>query len=105
MTTRPFARTGATRRDIITARFARNSAHVASLLVQAWPERIPALLPELNSLQGVEVHQSDPKGKIILTVEAPSDRRLLAAISEIESAQGVVTASLVYHEIEDADDE
>ena len=105
MTTRPIARSGATRRDIITARFARHSAHVASLLVQAWPERIPALLSELNGLRGVEVHQSDPKGKIILTVEAPSDRRLLAAISEIEAAEGVVTASLVYHEIEDADDE
>ena len=96
-------RRDASRRDVITARFARGGAHIASLLVQARPERLATAVPALNRLRGVEVHRSDPRGKVVVTVEAPSDRRLLAAIAEIEAVPGVVTANLVYHEIEGAD--
>ncbi|MAF96711.1 MAG: glutamate synthase [Rhodospirillaceae bacterium] len=93
------------RRDLITARFSRTSFHVASLVVQAWPERIAGLTLRLNGLDGVEVHKTGPGGRMILTVEVADDARLLRAISDIEGTDGVITASLVYHQIEDEDHE
>jgi len=97
--------TDPSRRDVIKARFSRESDHIASLLVQAWPERIPALIPRLESLTGIEVHQKDEKGQLIVTVEAGSDRKLLNAISDIEQTVGVITVSLVYHQIEGGENE
>jgi len=104
MTSFPNSGSRPSRRDLLTARLAPDRPHIASLLVQAWPNRIAALTPQLNALGGVEVHHSDPGGRIIVTIEAPDDRRLLAAIAEIEAADGVVTASLVYHQVEEHGD-
>lgn len=92
------------RRDVLKARFSRKSDHIASLLVQAWPERIPELRPQINAMSGIEVHQDDAKGQMIVTVEAGSDRQLLNAISDIEQIKGVIAVSLVYHQIEDTND-
>ncbi len=92
------------RRDLLTARFSQASLQIASLMVQARPEKIDGLTPILNNLKGVEVHNTNNAGKMILSIEAASDRDLLARITEIEKADGVITASLVYHQIVDEDD-
>jgi nitrate reductase NapD len=89
------------RRDLITARFSEQQFHIASLLVQARPEEIPGLKVQLNRLQGIEVHDTDARGRMILTVEAKDDRGLLGAITQIEKTKGVITTSLVYHQIEE----
>lgn len=89
------------RRDLITGRFSRNTGPIASLMVQAWPEFIPELTPTLNAIPGVEVHASEANGRMVVTVEADSDAHLLDTISHIERTEHVVTASLVYHQIED----
>ena len=78
--------------------------HIASVLVQAWPEKIPAVKAELEKLPGVESHQSDGKGKLIVTIEAGSDTALADTMGQIEGSAGVINASLVYHHAEDMDD-
>ena len=79
--------------------------HVASIVVQAWPEKIPAVEAELTGLPGVESHGSSSAGKLILTVETSSDSELLERINRIETADGVISASLVYHHAEEMSDE
>lgn len=91
------------RRGAITARFAKGSDHIVSLLVQVRPERIEDITPELVGREGVEVHATDPKGKIIVTIEAGSDRRLLDTVSWIEAISGVIAAPLVYHQVEESE--
>jgi periplasmic nitrate reductase NapD len=98
MTTRP------SRRDLITARFTEQRFHIASLLVQARPENIPELTTELNLQGGIEVHDTDARGKMILTVEAENDKGLMNAITHVEQTKGVLTTSLVYHQIEEVDE-
>ena len=98
MTTRP------SRRDLISARFTEQRFHIASLLVQARPEHIPGLTDTLNLLGGIEVHDSDARGKMILTVEAENDKSLMEAITHVEQTKGVITTSLVYHQIEEVDE-
>jgi len=98
MTTRP------SRRDLISGRFSQQSFHIASLLVQAWPDKIPGLTVQFNALEGIEVHDTDGNGKMILSVEAKDDSGLMGAITKVEQTQGVITTSLVYHEIGEDDD-
>lgn len=79
------------------------TAHVASLLVQAWPDRIAATEAALNTIPGVESHGSAGPGKLIVTVDVDDDSGLVEAVSRIEATKGVITASLVYHQMDEGD--
>jgi len=89
------------RRDLLKARLIRPSPQIASLMVQARPNHIPELTLELNALSGIEVHASSENGRVVVTVEAEDDQHLLDLISAIEAKDHVITASLVFHQIED----
>jgi nitrate reductase NapD len=88
------------RRDLLKGGFSRPTPHIASLMVQARPEHIPALTPQLNAISGVEVHASADNGRMVVTVEADSDQHLLDLITAIETRQHVINTALVYHQIE-----
>ena len=93
-----------TRRDILKGRITDRSHHIASVLVQGWPDRITEIERELTGLPGVESYGTNGNGKLILTLEAEDDAGLVATMNRIETAKGVVTASLVYHHAEEMDD-
>jgi len=93
-----------TRRDILKGHITDKTRHIASVLVQGWPDRISAIESELTRIPGVESHGSNDTGKLILTLEAENDAGLVETMSRIEKSQGVVTASLVYHHTEEMDD-
>lgn len=93
-----------TRRDILKGRITSKNHHIASVLVQAWPNKIPAIESELTRLAGVESHGSSETGKLILTLEAENDAVLVETMDHIQMAEGVVNVSLVYHHIEEMDD-
>lgn len=89
------------RRDLLKARFLKPAGQIAGLMIQARPEHIKALTPSLNAINGIEVHGTSDKGRMVVTVEAENDQHLLDLISAIERREHVITASLVYHQIED----
>lgn len=93
-----------TRRDILKGRITGKNTHIASVLVQGWPDRIPAIESELTGLAGVESHGSSESGKLILTLEAENDAGLVETMDRIQMAPGVVNVSLVYHHAEEMDD-
>jgi len=93
------------RRDFLTGGPPKQSEHIASVVVQAWPERLTRVEAELTRLPGVESHGSNGAGKLIITVETRSDAELLDRINRIETADGVIAASLVYHHAEELGDE
>ena len=95
----PDARHSPSRRDLLKAKFTRST--IASLMVQARPEHIPALTPELNAISGVEVHASSAAGRMVVTVEADDDQHLLDLITAIQMTERVINACLVYHQVED----
>ena len=71
--------------------------HVASLLVQAWPDGIVATEAALNAIPGVESHGAAGPGKLIVTIDVDDDT------GRIEAAKGVITVSLVYHQMDEGD--
>lgn len=92
------------RRALLTGRATR-APQIASLLVQARPERLASIAPEIARLDGAECHATDAPGRLIVTLEMDSDAGLVSAMSSIAEIDGVITASLVYHQIEDASDD
>ena len=93
------------RRNFLRGRSGERQDHIASILVQGWPERLPQLEAELTRMPGVESHGSNGAGKLILTVETGSDAELIATINRIETSQGVIAASLIYHHAEEMGDD
>ena len=94
------------RRDFIKGRVGREPAHIASLLVQAWPEQLDEVEGFLSGLPGVESHGAVGTGKLIVTIETENDGALVDTINRIERTEGVITASLVYHHMDqEADNE
>ena len=93
-----------TRRDILKGRIASKNHHIASVVVQGWPDKLPAIETELTSLPGVESHGSSEAGKLVLTLEAENDAGLVETMEYIQMAEGVVNVSLVYHHMEEMDD-
>ena len=79
--------------------------HIASLIVLARPELFDGVKANLRLLQGVELHQESPEGKLVVVLEMPGESPLLQRIEQINRLPGVLNASLVYHEILDVSGE
>ena len=75
--------------------------HIASLVVLARPELFEAVKANLRLLEGVELHQESPAGKLVVVLEMEDESEISRRISEINSLPGVLNAALVYHEILD----
>ncbi len=70
---------------------------ISGLVVCAMPNRMKEVAQRLNDMPGVEVHDKNPEGKMVVTVEEMPDERIMVdRISEISVAEGVVSSALVY---------
>jgi nitrate reductase NapD len=70
--------------------------HIASLVVHAAPARMEDISRFIASIPGARVHASSPAGKLVVTLEAASGDEILAAVGQIQRADGVLSAALVY---------
>ncbi|MBW7971262.1 chaperone NapD [Bradyrhizobium sp. BR 10289] len=75
---------------------------IASIVVQARPERLDALEAEISALPGCEIHGRDPRGKLVVVTEAPDAGSLGTMLNTIQSLADVYSAALVFHAIETA---
>ena len=89
------------RREFIRGSLAARTSHIASLLIQGRPEELDNIVAALTAIDGVESHGSPSVGKLIVTLETENDAGLVDAMNRIQVTPGVITASLVYHQMED----
>jgi len=73
---------------------------IASIIVQARPENLDEVSSAIEALPGCEVHGRDPKGKLIVVVDAPDTGSLGTTLNTISLLPHVHTASLVFHAID-----
>ncbi len=73
--------------------------HIASLLVHARPELFEAVKANLRLLDGVELHQQSPLGKLVVVLETANEQQILERIDQISHLPGVLNTALVYHEL------
>lgn len=69
---------------------------IMSLIVQARPEHLPDLIRAISALEGVEVHGHDPAGKIVVVVEAETQRLAGDRMIEIDRLPNVVLVAMVF---------
>lgn len=95
------------RRNFINGRWARAgaaeaAAEIASVLVQARPERLDAVAQAIEALAGTEIFSRDPKGKLVVVIEASDVGSIGTTLNTISLLPGVLTAALVFHATDEA---
>ena len=95
------------RRALITGRVlgadpvvAPPGCEIASIIVQARPERLAELEAAITALAGCEIHGRDARGKLIVVVDAPNAGALGATMTTISAIPCVHSACLVFHAID-----
>jgi nitrate reductase NapD len=88
------------RRQIITGNDS-DSCHIASMVVQCRPEKLDTISAALTAIDGLEVPERDERGKLVVLIEAIGEAQLMTLVSTIESTPGVISANLVYHQIDE----
>ena len=76
---------------------APGSAEIASILVQARPEKLAKAIRAIETLPGAQIFCRDPKGKIVVVLEATDVSVIGETLSTISTLPDVLTASLVFH--------
>src|SRR3954469_18815965 len=75
-------------------------AEIASILVQARPERLAAVEAAILALAGCEIYGRDPKGKLVVVVDAADAGAIGTTLNTIALLPDVYSASLVFHAID-----
>jgi nitrate reductase NapD len=73
---------------------------IASILVQARPDRLDDVEAAIVALDGCEIYGRDPKGKLVVVVDAPDAGSLGTRLNTIALLPDVYSASLVFHAID-----
>jgi nitrate reductase NapD len=90
------------RRDFINGRWgargaAEATAEIASVLVQARPDRLDAVAQAIEALAGTQIYSRDPKGKLVVVIEASDVGAIGTTLNTISLLPDVLTAALVFH--------
>jgi periplasmic nitrate reductase NapD len=91
------------RREFINGRWRTRAgepgaaAEIASILVQAKPERLDAAALAIEAMPGTQIYSRDPKGKLVVVIEASDVGSIGSALNTISLMPDVLTAALVFH--------
>ncbi|MGH1466086.1 MAG: chaperone NapD [Cognatishimia sp.] len=77
--------------------------HISSLLVSAHPGQKAQVCSDILVHDFAEIAHADETGKIIVTLETADESAIVSALTEIQLINGVVNASLVYHQADNTD--
>jgi nitrate reductase NapD len=77
-----------------------DTRHISSLVVQVRPEALASARQAIAVLPGAEIHGADASGKLVVVLDTADEAEILNAIAHIHDMPGVITASLIYHEID-----
>jgi len=70
--------------------------NISSVVVHARSEATAAVSHRLAAMAGVEVHAVSAEGRLIVSIEAASDRETADTFEAIRELAGVLSVSLVY---------
>ena len=76
--------------------------NISSVIVIPHPDHVEAVRQRLQTIDGVELHAVSPEGKMIVSLEAAGDRETTRLYETISLLDGVLSASMVYHQQESA---
>jgi nitrate reductase NapD len=76
--------------------------NISGILVMVSPERVDAMVEQLNGLTGIDVHHIDAAtGRIVITQEAATIRDEVDGLMRIRALPGIILAEMSYHNFEE----
>jgi nitrate reductase NapD len=78
---------------------AEDTIHISSAVVSVLPKHRGEVLRMLAALPEVEIHQSNAS-KVVIVMEAAESGIMGGRLAEIASWQGVVSANMVFEQVE-----
>ena len=79
-----------------------DEVHISSLVVHSRPERARAVADRLREMAGIGVHGGEEAGKLVVTLETASEGEIVERLNSIQTLDGVLAATLVFHHFESA---
>ena len=80
----------------------KDELHIASFIVQVRPDAAAGIESALQRLPSAEIAAREG-GKLIVLVEAPASRDVMAVVDALRDVPGVLAVNLVYHHAEARD--
>jgi nitrate reductase NapD len=74
--------------------------NISGIVVHTSPDKIDRVRTQLEKIPGVEVHAASVEGKMVVTIEKPSDRDAADIFEEIGHIPGILSTAMVYHHFE-----
>lgn len=81
-----------------------SSCHIASLVVRCQPDRLQNVQSALASIENLDVHATDPSGKIVVVLSSDHAGAISDFTTTCTKFSGVLSCDLVYHAVDDEDD-
>lgn len=77
-----------------------NEVHISSLVVHALPEHLATVKAQIEQFENAEIYGDSPEGKIVVVLETQNQGFVTDTIDAINNLPNVLSAVLVYHQIE-----
>jgi nitrate reductase NapD len=84
-------------------RFDAEGTNICGVLVYARQDRLGPVAESLSAMAGVRIHQTEPDGRLVVTVEDTADEWAGQIITRFPTIAGVLSTCLVYHHCEAGD--
>jgi len=81
-----------------------DQVHISSLVVHVRPECCAEASTRIAALAGVEIHGASETGKLVVVLETAHESDILTQINLINEMPGIITTSMIYHEIDIAEE-
>lgn len=74
--------------------------NISSVIVHARPGHAEEVRARLLEIDGVEVHAVSAEGKMVVTIETPTDGETTETFETISRTDDVLSVSMVFHQSE-----
>ena len=73
--------------------------HIASMIIHVLPPHLNALSAWIDTQPDLEIRVSSPEGKVVVVIERAHQQEILGVIDDAEQQPGVLSCTMVYHEV------
>jgi len=82
-----------------------SSLHISSIVVHVYPARLAPVRGAVDEMPGLETHAATDDGKLVVTIEAPSEGESVVLMDNVRALPGVLAVAMVFHQCETDPDE
>ncbi|MCW9012157.1 MAG: chaperone NapD [Gammaproteobacteria bacterium] len=77
--------------------------NICGVLIHTRTENIDQVRSSLLEISGVEVHTATDDGRLVVTVEDATRRKVADTITDFQNMKGVLSAAMIYQFSDDVD--